>query len=811
MNDKNILALSPDRLYTRCDPASFDFSTTAQLEPIAEAVGQGAALEAVRFGVGIRREGYNLFILGPSGLGKHTLVRAFLESRAAREPVPGDWCYVNDFDHPHKPRALSLPAGRATGFQHGMEQLVEELKSAIPACFESDEYRTRLEDIDVAFKERQEKAFKELGSEAEKQGVALLQTPGGFAFGPIKDGEVITPDDYEKLPEKEKGRIEAVVATFQERLQKIIHQIPQWRRERRRKIKELNQEISQVTVGQLLDSLREQYVEEQPVLAYLDAVKKDVIDHLDEFRRSEEPNPNPLSGGGGEEFFKRYQVNVLVDRKEAEGAPVVYEDHPMYGNLVGRVEHLSQWGALVTDFTLVKAGALHRANGGYLLLDAYRLLVQPFAWDSLKRVLRSREIRIESVGQMLGLVSTVSLEPEPIPLDVKVVLFGERQLYYLLCEYDPDFAELFKVAADFEDEIDRNAETHGLYARLVATLAQREGLLPFDRGAVARVIEHAARSADDAEKLSTHMRGLADLLREADFWGREAKGEAVTAADVQQAIDSRIRRADRLRKKINEEILRGTLMIDTDGERVGQVNGLVVIDLGNFAFGHPTRISATTRVGEGELIDIEREVELSGPIHSKGVLILSSFLAQRYAREHPLSLAASLTFEQSYSEVEGDSASVGELCALLSSLAGMPVKQSLAVTGSVNQHGEVQPIGGVNEKIEGFFDICRERGLTGGQGVLIPRANVKHLMLREDVVEAARQGKFHVYAVDTVDQAVELLTGTPVGELDASGHAPEGSINALVMNRLEEFSKVRHAHGEKEEKHRRRKYGPPAR
>ncbi len=811
MNDKNILALSPDRLYTRCDPASFDFSTTAQLEPIAEAVGQGAALEAVRFGVGIRREGYNLFILGPSGLGKHTLVRAFLESRAAREPVPGDWCYVNDFDHPHKPRALSLPAGRATGFQHGMEQLVEELKSAIPACFESDEYRTRLEDIDVAFKERQEKAFKELGSEAEKQGVALLQTPGGFAFGPIKDGEVITPDDYEKLPEKEKGRIEAVVATFQERLQKIIHQIPQWRRERRRKIKELNQEISQVTVGQLLDSLREQYVEEQPVLAYLDAVKKDVIEHLDEFRRAEEPNPNPLSGGGGEEFFKRYQVNVLVDRKEAEGAPVVYEDHPMYGNLVGRVEHLSQWGALVTDFTLVKAGALHRANGGYLLLDAYRLLVQPFAWDSLKRVLRSREIRIESVGQMLGLVSTVSLEPEPIPLDVKVVLFGERQLYYLLCEYDPDFAELFKVAADFEDEIDRNAETHGLYARLVATLAQREGLLPFDRNAVARVIEHAARSADDAEKLSTHMRGLADLLREADFWGREAKGEAVTAADVQQAIDRRIRRADRLRKKINEEILRGTLMIDTDGERVGQVNGLVVIDLGNFAFGHPARISATTRVGEGELIDIEREVELSGPIHSKGVLILSSFLAQRYAREHPLSLAASLTFEQSYSEVEGDSASVGELCALLSSLAGVPVKQSLAVTGSVNQHGEVQPIGGVNEKIEGFFDICRERGLTGGQGVLIPRANVKHLMLREDVVEAARQGKFHVYAVDTVDQAVELLTGTPVGELDASGHAPEGSINALVMNRLEEFSKARHAHGEKEEKHRRRKYGPPAR
>jgi lon-related putative ATP-dependent protease len=804
-----IPALPLEALYTRCDPAAFDFSTTAQLLPLTEAVGQGAALEAVRFGVGIRREGYNLFVLGPSGLGKHTLVRAFLESRAGKEAVPGDWCYVNDFDHPHKPRALALPSGRATGFQHDMEQLVEELKSAIPACFESDEYRTRLEDIDVAFKERQEKAFKELGSEAEKQGVALLQTPGGFAFGPIKGGEVITPDDYEKLPDKEKARIEAVVATFQERLQKIIHQIPQWRRERRRKIKELNQEISQVTVGQLLDGIREQYADQPAVLAYLDGVKKDLVEHLDEFRRSEEPNPNPLSGGG-EEFFKRYQVNVLVDRKDAEGAPVVYEDHPMYGNLVGRVEHLSQWGALVTDFTLVKAGALHRANGGYLLLDAHRLLLQPFAWDSLKRVLRSREIRIESVGQMLGLVSTVSLEPEPIPLDVKVVLFGERQLYYLLCEYDPDFAELFKVAADFEDEIDRNADTQELYARLVATLVQREELLPFDGGAVARVVEYAARSADDAEKLSTHMRGLADLLREADFWGREAQRETVAAADVQQAIDSRIRRADRLRKKINEEILRGTLMIDTDGERIGQVNGLVVIDLGNFAFGHPTRISATARVGEGELIDIEREVELSGPIHSKGVLILSSFLAHRYAREHPLSLAASLTFEQSYSEVEGDSASVGELCALLSSLAEVPIKQSLAVTGSVNQYGEVQPIGGVNEKIEGFFDICQERGLTGDQGVLIPRANVKHLMLREDVVEAARQGKFHVYAVGTVDEAVGLLTGMPAGEMDAAGHAPEGSVNALVLHRLEGFSKVRYAHGEKEEKPRRRKYGPPS-
>ncbi len=810
MNDNNPLALSPEQLYTRCNPDDFGFDTTAQLEPMAEAVGQDQALEAVRFGIGIRREGYNLFVLGPHGLGKHTLVQAYLKAHAGKSPAPGDWCYVNDFDHTHRPRALPLPAGRAVGLRHGMEQLVEELKSAIPACFESDEYRTRLEDIDVESKERQEKAFKDLGTEAEKQGVALLQTPGGFAFGPIKDGEVITPDDYEKLPDPEKKRIEAVVAAFQERLQKIIHQIPQWRRERRAKVKALNQEISQVTVGQLVDGLREQYADLPEVQAYLDVVEKDVMEHVDDFRRPEEAAPNPM-GGGGEEFFKRYQVNVLVDHGETDGAPVIYEDHPMYGNLFGRVEHIPQWGALVTDFTLIKPGALHRANGGYLLLDVHRLLSQPFAWEGLKRALRSREAKIESLGQMLSLVSTVSLEPEPIPLDVKVVLFGERILYYLLCEYDPDFSELFKVAADFEEEIDRSADSHQLYARLIATLAQREKLLPFDRGAVARVIEHAARSAEDAEKLSTHMRGLADLLREADFFAREAPDEKVAAVHVQQAIDGRIRRADRLRKKINEEILRGTLLIDTDGERVGQVNGLVVIDLGNFMFGHPSRITATTRVGEGELIDIEREVELSGPIHSKGVLILSSFLAHRYARDEQLSLAASLAFEQSYGEVEGDSASVGELCALLSSLAEAPVKQSLAVTGSVNQHGEVQPIGGVNEKIEGFFDICRERGLTGNQGVLIPESNVKHLMLREDVVAAARDGRFHIYPIRTVDDAVALLTGVEAGEFDAAGHAPEGSINQRVLHRLEEFAKVRHAHGEKEDKTKRRRYGPHGR
>jgi lon-related putative ATP-dependent protease len=463
---------------------------------------------------------------------------------------------------------------------------------------------------------------------------------------------------------------------------------------------------------------------------------------------------------------------------------VIYEDHPIYNNLVGRIEHLAQMGALLTDFTLIKSGALHRANGGYLILDARQLLLQPYAWDALKRVLRSRELRIESLGQALSLVSTVSLEPQPIPLDVKVVLVGERLLYYLLHRYDPDFGELFKVEADFSEGMDRTSENNLLYARLLATLIRREKLRSLDRGAVARVIEQSARAMGDAEKLSVHLLSIVDLLREADYWADVADNDAMTAADVQRAIDAQIHRADRLRERLQERIQRGTILIDTAGERVGQVNGLSVLQLGHFAFGRPNRITARVRLGKGEVVDIEREVELGGPIHSKGVLILSGFLSGRYVVDRPLSLSASLVFEQSYGGVEGDSASMAELCALLSALADVPIKQSWAMTGSVNQHGEAQPIGGVNEKIEGFFDVCQARGLPGEQGVIIPVSNVKDLMLRPDVVEAVRAGRFHVHAVQTVDRALELLTGMPAGERDEEGNFPEGSINQRVEARL---------------------------
>ncbi|HLF98217.1 MAG TPA: Lon protease family protein, partial [Methylococcaceae bacterium] len=463
-----------------------------------------------------------------------------------------------------------------------------------------------------------------------------------------------------------------------------------------------------------------------------------------------------------------------------------------------RVEHLSQLGMLVTNFLQIKPGALHQANGGYLLLDAIKLLSQPFSWEALKRALSTREIRIESLGQMYSLVSTVSLEPEPIPLDVKVVLMGDRLLYYLLAQYDPEFSELFKVAADFEDETPRSAENDLLYARLVGTLARRDKLRPFDRGAVARVIEHSARRAEDSEKLSTHMESLADLVREADYWAGQGGRTAVAGEDVERAIEAQIHRADRLRERSHEAILRGTLHIDTTGEQVGQVNALSVFQLGQFAFAQPTRVTAVTRLGSGALIDIQREVKLAGPIHSKGVLILSSFLASRYAAEQPLSLSASLVFEQTYGHVEGDSASVAELCALLSSLAGLPIRQSLAVTGSVDQFGRVQAIGAVNEKIEGFFDICSRRGLNGAHGVLIPAANVPHLMLRRDVIEAAQAGRFHIYPLETVDQAVELMTGVPSGEADGQGGFPEGSVSRRVADRLKKLAEIRRAYGKEE-------------
>jgi len=784
--------LKPEFLYHHCNVGQFTFNTTAELEKYTDILGQDRALEAIKFGVGIKQEGYNLYVMGPAGTGKHTIIRQFLTQIAATEANASDWCYVNNFENPHKPVVLQIPAGQGRGLRDDMANLVDELRSTIPATFESDEYRARIQEIEEEFKAQEQQALAEIQKDAAERDIALIHTPSGFAFSPMRNDEVITPEQFEKLDEKERGRIEDAISKLQDQLRKVILKIPLWRRESREKIKSLNSEITISVVGHLIETLKEKYQDLPVVINYFDEVQKDIVNNVDDFRQQEEGTTNILGVTISQSpSFRSYKVNILVDNDNTQGAPVIYEDHPIYQNLVGRVEHIAMMGALVADFTLIKSGAIHRANNGYLILDAYKILQHPFAWEGLKRTLRAREIRIESLERMLSMISTMTIEPEPIPLDIKVVLIGDRLLYYLLCHYDPEFSELFNVTADFEEQIDRTLENNMLYARMIGAMVEKESLRHLDRDAVARVNEYSARLLGDAEKLTTHMRSIVDLLREANYWASEKNNGVITADNVQQAIDAKIRRSDRMRTRIQESIKRGIVLIDTDGVKTGQINGLSVIKLANFMFGVPARISAGVRLGEGEVIDIEREVELGGPIHSKGVLILSSFLGSRYATTTPLSLSASLVFEQSYAEVEGDSASSAELYALMSALADIPIKQSLAVTGSVNQHGQVQAIGGVNEKIEGFFDICLERGLTGQQGVLIPASNTHHLMLRQDIVEAARAGKFFIYPVTTIDQGIELLTGITAGEPDQEGNYPEGTVNYLVQNRLQQFADIR--------------------
>ncbi|HKZ32043.1 MAG TPA: ATP-binding protein, partial [Vicinamibacteria bacterium] len=668
-----------------------------------------------------------------------------------------------------------------------MRRLVDELRGAIPAVFDSEDYRTRRKLLEAQFSEAGEKAFAVIEERARKRGVAIVRAPGGIGFAPLRDGEVIEPAQFEKLPGPEQERRKAEMAAVQAELQEALAALPREAQRQRDELRRLDRLVTATATGQMMDEVRARWADVPAVLEHLAEVQKDIVDNAEDFLPQPESTAavRALVGVRGDKrSARRYQVNVLVSRPAGSGAPIVYEDHPTHANLVGRVEHVAELGNLVTDFTLVHAGALHRANGGYLIVDALRLLQQPLAWDELKRALRSKAIRIESLGQALSLNATASLEPEPIPLDTKVVLLGERHLYYLLSQVDPEFPELFKVAADFEEEIERTPEGEALYARLLATFARREGLRPLDRGAAARAIEQASRRAADASKLQVHAETAADLLREADHIAGEAGAAVVGAGHVQAALDAQVRRASRVQERVQEAIEHGVVLVDTSGEAVGQVNGLSVYELGSHAFGRPSRITARIRLGSGSLVDIEKEVALGGPIHSKGVLILAGFLGQRFASERPLSLAASLVFEQSYSGVEGDSASCAELVALLSALADAPVRQGRAVTGSVNQHGQVQAIGGVNEKIEGFFDVCRRAGLTGEQGVVIPASNVRHLMLRADVVRAVAEGMFHVWPVASVDEALERLTGLPAGEKDASGQWPEGSVNRRVDERL---------------------------
>jgi len=784
-----IKPLPQRELYHSCNLSDLGFETSDQLPPLAEDLGQERAVEAIRFGIDVPHPGFNLFLMGSAGIGKHQLIQHILDQYQGKQPPPPDWCYVAQFSDPHRPRTLRLPPGMGRALREDMRQLVEDLLNAIPAAFQGEEYSRRAEAITREFKEQEEEAAGEIGRKAKDQGVALVHTPTGYTLLPVRDGHILDPEDFEKLPHEEQERLEKIVEELRRDLKKTLGQVPLWQKAMRRRMKELSREVTESTVAQLLAELEQKYRELPEVLDYLAAVKADVVENGEQFRHTEGEDGHTPSPDAPQ--FTRYQVNLLVDNAELTGAPVVYEDNPSYLNLVGRIEHIARFGTLVTDFTLIKPGALHRANGGFLVLDAIKLLTNPFSWEALKRVLRSKEIRIESIERLLSLASTISLEPQAIPVSLKVVLLGDRLLYYLLKAYDPEFGQLFKVAADFSETMSRVPDNDRLYARLIATLQRKQGLRPLTRRAMERLIEQAARRAEDGERLSLHMGSLVEWLQEADYRAEQEGSVHVDVEQIEGALDARRYRLDQMRERIHEEILRGTLLIDTHGVQLGRVNGLAVIDLGDYAFGTPNRISATARLGSGEVVDIQREVEQAGPVHAKGVFILSAYLGRRYAKFQPLCLSASLVFEQTYSTVEGDSASLAELCALLSAIGDLPVRQSLAVTGSVNQHGEVQAIGGVNEKIEGFFDICQARGLTGAEGVIIPYANRRHLMLRRDLIEATASGAFHVYAVRHVDQAMELLTGQRAGIPDAEGVYPTDTVNGQVQYRLGEFFSVR--------------------
>lgn len=779
-----IRPLSAEQLYRHCPADQLGFRTTEELERLELPCGQARALEALDFATGMRNDGFNLFVLGPAGAGKREWVQCFLERKAEAQPRPSDWAYIYNFDAPDQPRALALPAGTGRRLKRDLDELTDELRNAIPATFESDEYQSRIQELQQAANRRHREAIEQIQREAEEQGIALLTTPSGFTFAPKKDGEVLSAEEFQKLPEEERGAIEKRVEQLQEKLQQSIQQLPQIQRELREQVRELNEEMVLVAAGSPIRNLTDAYSHIDGVVAHLEAVRKDIIENVDALQADKHGHHSAM-----EAVLERYRINLIVDQSEQSGAPVVYEDLPLHQHLVGRIEHYVHQGALMTDFTLIRGGALHRANGGYLILDALRVLQQPMAWESLKRALSAHTVRIQSLERLYGLASTVSLEPEPIPLQVKVALVGDRFLYYLLAAYDPDFLDLFKVQADFEDDLPRTEETQREYARMLATMARQDQLRPLTAEAVAQIIEQAGRLADDQEKLTAQARMLRDLLVEADHWAAREQARVIDAPHVERTIKQQRYRAGRVRDRTLELIRRGTVMIATEGEALAQVNGLSVLMLGDQAFGRPTRITATARAGRGQVLDIEREAKLGGNIHSKGVMILSRYLATRYGQEGALSLSASLAFEQSYGGVEGDSASVAELCALISAIARVPLKQSLAVTGSVNQHGEVQAVGGVNEKIEGFCEVCRAAGPLAGQGVLLPAANVPHLMLRREVREAVAAEQFHVYPIRHVDQALELLTGLPVGERGADGDYPEGSLNRRVVDRLEAFGR----------------------
>ncbi len=785
--------IEPDNLSWRCDPGQFKFQTTAELPPLAETIGQERALSAIDFGLGIKNNGFNLFILGQPGSGRSSTIKKILQAHARDKTVPDDWCYVHGFEEASGPEAVRLPAGTGYDLKKDVDRLVERLTQDVPKSFENKEYEEQKKKINTAYQERKKILFQQLEQEARVNHFSLQQVASGFVLVPLKKNEPLSQQEFEKLSKEEKSRFEKTGSVLQEKIDDVLSKIRQLEEEQREKIREVGKEVLLYTIGHLFAELERKYARFDAVMKHFERCKKDIVLQLEELQPQKTGQLNMAGLGAAQQqgpSFDRYRINLLIDNSRLKGAPVIYEANPTYFNVFGRIEHIIQMGNAMTNFLMIKPGALHRAGGGYLILDCREVLLNLFTYEALKRCIGNREIRLEDMAEQYRLIATVSLKPQPLPLDCKIVLIGTPQLYYLLFQLDPDFRKYFKVKVDFDQMMENTRENIQLYALFIGSKCAEEELAHFDPAAVARTVEHSARLIADQQRFSSSFFDIADLIREASFYAEKADSSIVHADHVEQALEARTYRSNRLEERIRDMIAEGTLFIDTDGSAGGQVNGLSVYQLGDYSFGMPTRVTARTYLGKGSLINIEREVKLSGPIHDKGVLILSGFFGERYARDKQLSLSASICFEQSYSGVEGDSASSTELYALLSSLSGLPIKQGIAVTGSVNQHGRVQAIGGVNEKIEGFYAVCKVQGLTGEQGVIIPRANRKNLMLKDEVIQAVEQGDFHIWGVESVDEGIEILTGREAGQRAEDGSWPENSVNDLVDRQLTKLAEV---------------------
>ena len=764
--------------------------STKDLVPLSEIIGQERAVRALKFGLGIKNHGFNMYVAGYPGTGRKTAVKNFVEAQAKVQPVPPDWCYVNNFSNPYEPKAIKLPARKGKEFREDMKNFVENIRNALPKAFESEDYVAKREATIKGLEDQRKQLIEELNEKAQREGFVIQATPVGLLLIPVLDGKPLSEEEMLALPQKMKDKLQEKRDKLETEFRNTMRQLIDMERKIHEALKKLNKEVALYAIGNQVESLMEKYKDTPEATAYLKDVENEILDSLQQFVKRGEPQqqlPFPMPWMK-EEPFKKYEVNVVIDNSDTKGAPVIVETNPTYHNLLGRTEKEAQFGALTTDFSMIRAGAIHKANGGYLIIPVEELLRNPFSYDGLKRDLRDGNIVIEEPEERYGFLSVKTLKPQPIPLTAKVILIGNPYIYQLLFTLDTDFKELFKIKAEFDTTMDRTDEKVKQYAAFVCMLCEKENLKHLDGSGIAKIVEYSSRVAEDQYKLSTQFSHVADIIREANYYATQENSEFINGNHVKKAIEEKIYRSKLIQEKIQEMIKRGFFLIDTVTEKVGQVNGLSVMGLGDFAFGNPSRVTASIGLGREGVIDIEREAKMGGPIHTKGVLILSGYINDKYARDKPLSLSARLVFEQNYEGVEGDSASSTELYSILSALSGLPIKQNIAVTGSVNQKGEVQAIGGVNEKIEGFFEVCKANGLTGQQGVMIPESNVQNLMLKEAVVEAVKAGKFNIYSVKTIDEGIEVLTGTKAGQPRPEGTFEEGTVNYLVDKQLREMA-----------------------